>query len=695
MNGSKFINSNDRYSYGCSTCKILINGLEVSGISTYSWYADNVSFTVPSNAASGYVQVQDANGNLSNKLNFTITTFADQQRINITSISPTTAIPGKAITINGSGFGIWDTNTTLTIGGIEVESVISWSETSIQVPFPLRGQFGQKVKIKKCKYSYGISPDDCVEAVSSATIIEKKYSEDKYSGLQWYLENTSVPQAWKIKEGSNNVIVAVIDSGVDTNHEDFTHAIWLNKGEIENNGIDDDHNGYIDDKKGWDFVNDSPEMTVQHNHGTAVAGLIAAKKDNKIGIAGIAPNVKIMVLTVLDKNGSGNTANIKKAIKYAVDNGANIINLSLGGLGSTMDYDPNYDAIFKYAYDHNVLVIASAGNGDILGHGARGQNLDVNPSSPVCNDGDKNLVIGVGATDENNQKTSWSNYGKCVDVWAPGVHIVTTAPPPDNYAYDSGTSFSAPIVSGVAALVKSLHPDWNVEEIKAVLINSQTNGVIDAYKAVTASKPNVQYQPLIGPGFLDTTKFQDQSFKVNPDIGKVVSPAVEELKNDNVVFPDIEGEWNKKIINYLKNQGIVNGYSDGTYRPKNPINRAEFVKIIVSTLEPNPTGSDCFKDVQNEWFSPFVCYAKQHDIIRGYKDGNFKPNQKVNLVEALKITFIAFKVNLTGFKGENWYDTYMNTAKERGWLYSINGDRAHDFTRGEMADLIYNIKFMK
>jgi hypothetical protein len=145
-------------------------------------------------------------------------------------------------------------------------------------------------------------------------------------------------------------------------------------------------------------------------------------------------------------------------------------------------------------------------------------------------------------------------------------------------------------------------------------------------------------------------------------------------------------------IKYLKDNNIAGGYGDGSFKPYNTINRAEFTKIVVGTITANPEGSKCFSDVTDQWFAPYVCYAKSNAVIGGYKDKTFKPNNNINLAEALKIIFLAMKVQLSTDTGSNWYDVYVNTANNISLLIDINTDISHNLTRGEMADLIYKLK---
>ena len=146
-------------------------------------------------------------------------------------------------------------------------------------------------------------------------------------------------------------------------------------------------------------------------------------------------------------------------------------------------------------------------------------------------------------------------------------------------------------------------------------------------------------------------------------------------------------------IGYLKNNNIVQGYSDGTFKPSSEINRAEFTKIVIATIATGPVGSACFTDVKGEWFAPYVCYAKKNGIIGGYPDGTFKPTQSVKMAEALKIILLALHVSLSKNTGSNWYDVYMNTANELVILANISdATPAHIVNRGEMAEMIYRLK---
>lgn len=327
---------------------------------------------------------------------------------------------------------------------------------------------------------------------------------DPYYQYQTYIGQASINEMW-YKYTGKGIVVAVLDSGVDLNHADLKNSLWRNYKETLNNKVDDDKNGYVDDYYGYDFVVNNANLSPYNSHGTMVAGIIAAQRNNDVGIAGIASDAKIMPLIVCNNSGCP-IKSIIKAIHYAVDNGANIINMSLGGQGS-LGYDPEYDEAIKYAYDRNVLIVASAGNGDTDGNGVRGQDLTLIKASPVCNEGDTNMILGVAALTEGGQPTSWTNYSqKYVDVAALGENVFSSSIPlytknSYSYSYMDGTSFSAPIVSGVAALLKEKHPDWkNYELINQIVNNSDYfdegynvyGRILNAKKIVNGDRPAVE-----------------------------------------------------------------------------------------------------------------------------------------------------------------------------------------------------------
>ncbi|TAL19592.1 hypothetical protein EPN90_03080 [Patescibacteria group bacterium] len=312
---------------------------------------------------------------------------------------------------------------------------------------------------------------------------EAPFPDDEQFYQQWYLQKIRAPEAWKTTQGSRTVVVAVLDTGVDTNHPDLRNNIWTNPREILD-GLDNDGNGYPDDTNGWNFIDQTgdPRPTFTGgwtdagvHHGTMVAGLIGAVGNNSIGVAGTAWYVRLMPIRVLDSMGVGDVLDVTRGIDYAVKNGAQILNLSFVGL----ERNDLLDAAIARAHAAGVLVVAAAGNDSANG----GLNLDANPQYPVCSDGGpgNNNVIGVTATTETDLKASFSGYGThCVDLAAPGVSIFSTRfenPSLPNFqkaygGYWQGSSLAAPLVTGAAALIKSLNPALGNDQIRDILMAS-------------------------------------------------------------------------------------------------------------------------------------------------------------------------------------------------------------------------------
>ena len=249
---------------------------------------------------------------------------------------------------------------------------------------------------------------------------------------QWSLHNTGqrvldvvgsvdadvdLPEALDLYSGAQEVVVAYIDSGVGIDHPDFDGYSWSNSGDNTPDGIDNDGNGYIDDEYGWDFVDDDRLPLDENGHGTQGASLVAARQNDGVGIAGIAPHAKIMALRVATDAGSIVTTNVIGALEYAEDKAADIVNLSLGGLA----YNASYEATLGVLDTSGILVVIAAGNGDT---DRIGDNNDVTPTYPASYAFDN--IIAVAATDQLDQLASFSNFGPTsVDIAAPGTNILT------------------------------------------------------------------------------------------------------------------------------------------------------------------------------------------------------------------------------------------------------------------------------
>ena len=280
-----------------------------------------------------------------------------------------------------------------------------------------------------------------------------KTPNDELFPSQWNLQQDKLDceVAWDAVT-TETVIVSVIDTGAQLTHLDLKDNLWVNPGEIANNGKDDDHNGYIDDVNGWDFWYGDDEPFDENGHGTHVSGIIGARGDNDLDVTGICWKAMVQPVQVLKKDASGTYASIAQGVVYAADNGASVVNLSCGG----PDYDPGLEAAIAYGAGLDVVQVAAAGNtaSDELFY-------------PAAYDG----VISVMASDPNDKRPAWSTYGDWCDLIAPGdgVYSLWTK---DKTNILSGTSQASPHVAGVAALIRSMNAQLDRVDVEAVILTS-------------------------------------------------------------------------------------------------------------------------------------------------------------------------------------------------------------------------------
>jgi thermitase len=287
------------------------------------------------------------------------------------------------------------------------------------------------------------------------------------------------------------IIVAVVDTGVDYNHEDLKDVMWKNVNEIADNNIDDDNNGYVDDIFGIDPLSGDTDPMASHAHGTHVSGTIAAKQNNNIGIAGIATSARIMAIRTVPDTSDETDADVVESFLYAGKNGARILNCSFGKKHNEGGMIVN-EAIDFIGSEYGALVIAAAGN-DYK------KNIDVNLVYPASFE--SNHLMVVASTTSRGRLSSFSNVGvKNVDLAAPGSSIFSTVPG-NSYSSMSGTSMASPTAAGVAAEVLSHFPELSGESVKAILMNSVTKvnkfdkymasgGRVDLYNALRYTLEN-------------------------------------------------------------------------------------------------------------------------------------------------------------------------------------------------------------
>jgi len=400
---------------------------------------------------------------------------------------------------------------------------------------------------------------------------------DPYYSRQWYLAKIKADSAWGKISTSPDMVIAVIDSGVQVSHPDLRDNIWINEKEIPNNGIDDDHNGFIDDERGWDFVLNVPDPSPKFSpgwteagvsHGTMIAGIIAAQGNNKIGVTGLTWRAKVMPLKAISDKGEGKISDVIRAVDYAVNNGADIINLSF----VSFNYSAAMQEAIRRAHRAGVMIVAAAGNEQSSGGG---YNIEQTPIYPACYDGEligENMVIGVAATDALDQKAEFSSYGsRCVDLTAPGISFfnavslggVTDEP---NTAYDgywSGTSMATPLVSATLALIAQANPELSQREIVNILFASTDN----------INRLNPNYPGQLGNGRLNVNRAvemaKDELYRHN---GRLLVLPVNGNKGLKLTVP------NGDLVKKLDKLGIKSGTSLGA----GDINGDDSEEIVVA-----------------------------------------------------------------------------------------------------------------
>ncbi len=348
---------------------------------------------------------------------------------------------------------------------------------------------------------------------------------------QWGLIKTGFDQAWEKTTGSQSNIVAIIDTGIDATHQDLQAINYV---------------------QGYDFVNQKPiapgTNSDDNGHGTLVTGVLAATANNGLGIVGTNWHISIMPIKALDSSGQGDAGTLAQAIVWATDHGAQFINLSVGGVG--FGQDATLSNAISYAFNKNVVIVAAAGNDT----NAAGQSLDENPIFPICDDNNYNMVIGVAATDVNNQKADFSNYGRnCIDVDAPGKRIlstisidpVTKKPTPNSYAYASGTSLSVPFVVGQAALIKTLYPSATNIQIRDRII--ATADSIDSLNPTQCGGGSCA--GLLGAGEIDVPA------SLNQPISQIFSEGdLVKVSDENGAIYQISGGQKRLVSPFVFNQ---------------------------------------------------------------------------------------------------------------------------------------------
>ena len=480
---------------------------------------------------------------------------------------------------------------------------------------------------------------------------------DPSFSAQYALNKINAAGAWDINKGNANVIIGIVDTGVDWDHPDLAANVWTNTGEIPNNLIDDDNNGYVDDVRGWDFgglvgVPDNDPMEDRPDHGTLVAGAASAVTDNGVGISGIGFNCKVMPVKTSRDDNRTNTGRALisygyQGIIYAVDNGASVINCSWGNYA----YSIFAKTVIDYANANNVLVVAAMGN----------DNRD-EAMYPAFYKG----VLSVAASSVDDVRSSFSNYGYNVDVTAPGTGVLSTWM--DNtYSTASGTSISSPIVAGLCGLVKAQFPLYTASQI-----GEQVRANCDDISSV-----NPSYINKLGKGRINAF-----TSLTNTDAKSVRIENVQYIDNgdgDGVFEPGENILVKIDFVNFLAPLATINISLSSS---------SNYVTIVNGNFSANSMGTlEIFDNNSNKFSFNVANNAPQNttvDLFLTYTEGSYTDFEAISVL--VNPTFATQGINNVALtitnKGTFGFNDYPNNTQGDGFF--INGGGSLLFEGGLM-----------
>lgn len=480
----------------------------------------------------------------------------------------------------------------------------------------------QKV-IDKFRADYDIENIELNYEITSAFVPNDPYYNSSGSWGQqfqdmWGMHQINSQSAWDRTSGSADVIIASVDTGVDRTHEDLKSNIWINSDENQNNGVDDDGNGYIDDYYGWDWYNNDSDPMDDHGHGSLTSSVASAVGNNSIGVVGLAFSSKIMPLKFMGQDGKGTVSAAAAALTYAADNGAKITTNSWSCYCSSLVLTE----AAAYGHSKNLVMVVSAGN----------SNMDALDFSPACED----YAITVGASDVDDVKAQFSNWGSKLDVVAPGIDILSvksstnticsqTNVVGEKYCRGSGTSLSAPHVAGLAALLLSKDSTLLNEQVRQIIRSTSVDlgapgkdieygfGRIDAASAVNfartkpvgpyisnpRSKSAISNSSVTIIGSVSGPSFQSYKLEIglgrNPDVWSLITESSSAVVNgalasiDSRNYPN--GSYTIRLIGYFDGQSV---YEYSVYdivlgSAQDPLPTTDIIGLPSPTQAPAPT----------------------------------------------------------------------------------------------------------
>lgn len=475
---------------------------------------------------------------------------------------------------------------------------------------------------------------------------------DPQATFQYHLQKVDAFSAWDQIVSEDSVIIGIVDTGIDTVHEDLVRNIWHNRGEMgldaqgndkSTNGIDDDNNNFVDDVVGWDFASDSFPVKGDNNpapgneHGTHVAGIAGGTVNNAIGIAGVGNKVKVMAVKIGDDNPfSTGVKNGFDGIVYAATNGAKVINCSWGGNSFAQS---EQDVINDVVSQFNVIIVAAAGNSS--------ENVGFYPAS-------YDNVISVASTRQDDRKSDFSNYFKSVDISAPGTDIYSTIPN-NGYRTLSGTSMASPVVAGAVALVVLANPKENPEQISERIKATTDN--------IRASNIN-SLDFLMGSGRLNVLKAVTKK-----DVKAVITQNVTSFKNNNDTYFYSNDTVNvkldvKNVLSPLQNATVSLMTTSPQFLPIFLKNSQQIGALQQSQVQKNitfsfvvPTSSTFDQEVS------LLCQVKDNDSIINESVLTFFINPTYRTITANNISTTINSIGNIGF------NDYSNNLQGVGFLY--------------------------
>ncbi|MGD8779874.1 MAG: S8 family serine peptidase [Ignavibacteria bacterium] len=496
-------------------------------------------------------------------------------------------------------------------------------------------------------------------------------TEDQYNLLL-----IKAQEAWEISKGATNVVIAIVDTGVDWDHPDLAGNIWTNSGEIAGNNYDDDENGYKDDVRGWDFgglngTSDNNPTEDRPDHGTFVAGIASAVTDNGVGIASIGFNCKIMAVKtsrddVRDDNDLALISYGYDGIKYAADNGANVINCSWGGSA----YSQANQEVIDYAISKGALVVAAAGNDN---------EAEVN--YPARYSG----VLSVGSSDSHDVKSGFSNYGIGLDVVAPGSEVLSTWQEEDGYIFGSGTSFSSPLAAGLAGLVFSVFPEYSPLQVaEQIRINADN---------IDENNSGLEYN--LGSGRINALKALSNSDSKSLRADEITFN--DEGNGDGILEPGENVSIEISFTNYLASLSALT-ITIETSSPSITLLNNTFNKGAVGT-------GDTFDNSSNKFVFTIGEDAEENleaEFLLRYSDGDYddfqltsvfvNPTYKTHNNDMISLTVtskgtLGFNDYPNNLEGDGFsYSEWENLLYEGALMYSISANQLSDAARDETGD---------